>query len=376
VTTRIKTPLLACRLKHFGLKARPVSGVSLLKYAVCCAFLSTLIFASAAGLTAKNSANNTPNDAPLQVLGKILFFSKKLSVNNDIACATCHDPANAYADGRAVARSRDDRDAQRIGQHIDQRIFQQNQRNTPSLLTSTKYTRWSWDGRNQTLEAQVLEPLFSANEHGFSSERQLLATVRDTPTLAESYMHAYGNNSPFTMENIAAALASYVRHIGNTADQHTSKPLAPTLQVTEGRALFNTKAGCAQCHEPTTGFTDNQFHLRYQGALEPSNAMQSAINRMRLQTNSSKYQRNAQDATIASLGAFVAHLDPQDIGKFRTPSLLYVARTAPYMHDGSVTALRDAIEIETKIRAPKTDFSRAEIDALTAYVSSLGGFGN
>ncbi len=100
-------------------------------------------------------------------------------------------------------------------------------------------------------------------------------------------------------------------------------------------------------------------------------ATREAINRLRLKTNTSKYQRNSHDATVASLGAFVATLDPNEIGKFRTPSLLHIARTAPYMHDGSVATLRDAIQIEVKVRAPQVRLSEEEIEALVAYLAKL-----
>lgn len=235
---------------------------------------------------------------------------------------------------------------------------------------TTQYTRWSWDGHNQSLDTQVLEPLFSTREHGLTNERHALAIIRDTPTLASPYARAFGNESPFTIDNIAAALAAYVREIGNGEKTPSATPSA---QIEQGRKLFNGKAECAQCHDPARGFTDNQFHLGYQGAPKETEATRLAINRLRLKTNTSKYQRNSHDAVVANLGAFAATLDPNDIGKFRTPSLLHVARTAPYMHDGSASTLREAIQIEMKMRAPQERFSDAEIGALSAYLVTLGG---
>ena len=312
------------------------------------------IFLIAAFCISSNAANaNDDHTSSLIALGKTLFFSKVLSANRDIACATCHDPAHSYSDGRAVA----------IGNHD-----QHGQRNTPSLLNATKYTRWSWDGHNQSLETQVLEPLFSTREHGLANERHALAIVRDTSTLAIPYARTFGNDSPFTIDNIAAALAAYVREIGKTI---TTQQITLSAQTERGQKLFNGQAGCAQCHDPTHGFTDNQFHVGFKGKPKETESTRTAINRLRLKTNTSKYQRNSHDPIVASLGAFAATLDPNDIGKFRTPSLLHVARTAPYMHDGSVVTLREAIQIEMKIRAPKVNFSDAEIEALTEYLSSL-----
>lgn len=216
----------------------------------------------------------------------------------------------------------------------------------------------------------MLEPLFSANEHGLANEREALAIIRDTPALSSQYTNAFGGAAPFTIDNVAAALAAYVRELGSVEATRATSPNR-TAQIDQGRALFDGKAGCARCHDPDRDFTDGQFHLRYQGPLEQTKATHAATNRLRLKTNTSKYQRNTSDATVSSLGAFAASLDSNDIGKFRTPSLLYVARTAPYMHDGSVTTLREAIQLEWKIRTPQTAFSSAEIDALSAYLASM-----
>jgi cytochrome c peroxidase len=337
---QIKTLALARTFSHLWLELRPGYGVFVCLLAIFC--------------TSSSFANANDNHASsLIALGKTLFFSKALSANRDIACATCHDPAHAYSDGRVVAQ----------GSH-----GQLGQRNTPSLLTTTQYTRWSWDGHNTSLETQVLEPLFSTREHGLANERHALTIIRDTPTLASPYARAFGNESPFNIDNIAAALAAYVREIGNTA----TTPLATSsAQIEYGQKLFNGKAGCAQCHDPKRGFTDNQFHLGRNGIPKETEDTRTAINRLRLKTNTNKYQRNSHDAIVASLGAFAATLDPSDIGKFRTPSLLHVARTAPYMHDGSVATLREAVQIEMKIRVPNIKLSSEETDDLTIFLKNI-----
>jgi cytochrome c peroxidase len=342
VKIQIKTPALASIVSYFCLKLPYNAGVSICLVALFC--ISS---------TCANASDD--HTASLIALGKTLFFSTSLSANRDIACATCHDPAHTYSDGRVVARGS---------------YGQPGQRNTPSLLTTTQYTRWSWDGHNQSLETQVLEPLFSTREHGLANERHALAIIRDTPALALPYARTFGNDSPFTIDNIAAALAAYVREIGKTI---TTQPTTLSARAEQGQKLFNGKAECAQCHDPARGFTDNRFHFGYEGAPRETEATRAAINRLRFKTNTTKYQRNSQDPIIASFGAFAATLDPNDIGKFRTPSLLHVARTAPYMHDGSVTTLREAIQIEMKIRASQLNFSDAEIEALSAYLVTLGG---
>ena len=294
--------------------------------------------------------------------GKSLFFDPRLSADGNTACASCHHPDAVYADARATPLLRTDaKHATRAGS-----------RNTPSLLLSTYYTRWSWDGRNTSLEAQVLEPLFSAAEHGFREARDVTTLIARTPTWASEYANAFGASSVFTIENIARALAQYVRSLAPAQARTGAGEAAKTLNDAEsrGQTLFNGTASCASCHNPTTAFTDNAFHLRYQGEIVIDTAMQAAMNRVRLRTLSSKYHRATNEPLIASFGAFAATLDPKDLGTFRTPSLWFVARTAPYMHDGGVATLREAVTIEAQRRATAA-LSSDEIDALTAYLRTL-----
>ncbi len=292
------------------------------------------------------------NSAALIAFGKTLFFDPRLSVDGTLSCASCHDPAKAYADGRALAVGR----GGAVGV-----------RNTPSLLTSAHYTRWSASGHHDTLAAQVLEPLFSASEHGFTSEREVTALIRDTLEFATPYRAAFGTAATFTITRVAESLAAFVRSLALSSVPAATRE---SLAATQGRALFAGKAQCASCHNPSTAFTDNQFHLGAGGGVERNATVIAAMNLARLRVSDGKYQRSA-NADVARLGAFVATLDPADVGKFRTPSLLHVARTAPYFHDGSAATLREAIVIEMK-RNPQVQLSTLEIDQLLDYVREIG----
>jgi cytochrome c peroxidase len=306
--------------------------------------------------TSAASAQPQPNTNVID-FGRSLFFDPRLSIDGKVSCASCHRPDSAYADARATPSMRtDDTGNAIIGA-----------RNTPSLLATSLYTRWSWDGRNGTLEAQVLEPLFSRTEHGFRHAREITSAVARDPSMATAYKRAFGESTAFLIDNIALALAQYVRSLSPAL---ASSERALTEIERHGRKLFNGDAKCATCHNPSTAFTDNAFHLRHQGEIAVDTTVQNAMNRLRLRTLSSKYQRTTAEPLIAGFGAFAATLDPADLGKFRTPSLLYVSRTAPYMHDGSIATLNDAVRVESK-RGGVT-LLPADIDALVAYLQTLG----
>ncbi len=293
--------------------------------------------------------------------GKALFFDPQFSADGKVACASCHRGDAAYADAQATPHVRtDDAGNAVVGA-----------RNTPSLLTTSLYSRWSWDGRNRTLEAQVLEPLLSRAEHGFRDTREVATAVAQNTTLMSAYQRAFGESSAVLIDNIAIALAQYVRSLTPLparAPTYETRALSEIEQ--RGQKIFQGEAKCARCHQPSTAFTDNAFHLRHQGEITIDTNVQHAMNRLRLRTLSSKYQRATADPLIASLGTFVATLDPADLGKFRTPSLLYVAHTAPYMHDGSVGTLHDAVRIEGAQRGGVT-LLPTDVDALVAYLQTL-----
>jgi cytochrome c peroxidase len=305
---------------------------------------------------AASHAQTHVESGTLIALGKALFFDKALSVDGNIACASCHDPAQAYADGKALAVGR----GGRVGT-----------RNTPSLLNAAMHTRWSWSGNHTSLEAQVLEPLFSANEHGFLHEREVALKVRDTPSFNALYRAAFGENAAFTVEHIAQALAAFVRSLARHDLPPAFEKKVGGDAAARGRVLFDGVAECASCHRPATAFTDHQFHLQARGPAPPSAALTAAMHQVRHRVGGSKYQR-ANTPEVAQLGAFVATWNPADVAKFRTPSLLHVARTAPYFHDGSVTHLRDAIVMETTRRKAHTALASDQIDDLLAYLKTLG----
>lgn len=291
--------------------------------------------------------------AAVHTLGKALFFDQRLSADGTVSCASCHRPESAYADTRATSRGHGGA---------------AGVRNTPSLLNVRHYTRWGWDNRNAFLAAQAVEPLLSSTEHGFADARQFLSQLKSIPALAEQYRHAFGNESPFTLENVGIALAAFVR----TLPEPSAVRESSDAHVVRGKELFAGKAACNQCHTAATGFTDNRLHPGYEGRSQVDAATQAAMDRVRLRTLTSHYRRALNEPAIARLGGFVSTLDPADIGTFRTPSLMHVARTAPYMHDGSIATLRDAVLVELRLRAPGAALTTAEVDALLAYLNTLG----
>jgi cytochrome c peroxidase len=256
--------------------------------------------------------------------GRSLFFDKRLSRDGTLACATCHDPKRAFSDGRPVA----------LGINASQ-----GARNAPALINRGYGRLFFWDGRAQSLERQALQPIVSPLELGL--------------TVAE-----LERRTGMGAREVAGALASYVRTIrsgDSRFDRYAAGQLnALTPLEKAGLGVFRGRGGCTSCHVGPN-FTDEQFH------------------------NTGVAWR---DGRLLDQGRFGVSGADRDQGAFKTPTLREVARTAPYMHDGSLATLEDVINfysdggranpyLDLDIRP--LDFTAEEKRALGAFLRSLTG---
>ncbi|MCH8620550.1 cytochrome c peroxidase [Undibacterium sp. TS12] len=298
------------------------------------------------GLPAVSQAD----DAAKSTLGQQLFFDKKLSRDNTISCASCHQPEHAFSDARKLAQGING---------------QAGTRNTPSLINAVFNQSQFWDGRRSTLESQAADPFLNAREHGLPDAAALLAKLRHDPAYRLPVQKAYGiAPNALQLQHITGALASFERTLvaGNSAfDRYYYKnektSLTPAAQ--RGLQLFTGSAQCATCHKIDKNdalFTDNQFHGLGVGFKKIEARLPQLTQRLvrAQEQNNSLDQAVLSEEDIAELGRFAVTLNPADIGKFRTPSLRNVALTAPYMHDGSVATLAEAVELEIYYRSAES----------------------
>lgn len=259
----------------------------------CACEKATVLVPSPLGLPPQKL--KAPLDAAEIALGKRLFFDRKLSVDNTVSCATCHNPETGFADARKVSVG--------VG-------GRSGTRNAPTVLNAAFWQVQFWDGRAATLEEQALGPISNELEMNHRPE-QLLAKLNADP----DYRSAFGNQK-ITMDRIARAIAAYERTLvsGNSPmDRYlfAGDKNAISDEAAHGLKVFGRH--CVSCHTITQEhalFTDQSFHNVGVGL------------------NS--------EGELTDLG--------RGRGEFRTPSLRNVARTAPYMHDGSLKTLRQVVD--------------------------------
>lgn len=219
-------------------------------------------------------------------LGRRLFRDRRLSRDRSIACSSCHDPDRAFSDGRPVA----------VG--INRQV---GRRSAPALINRGYGRVFFWDGRAASLEEQVLQPLQDPKEMNM--------------TLAEASARL-----GLPSGDISRALASYVRSIlsGNAPfDRFRNGDLrALSSEQQAGLQVFRGKGNCTACHVGPN-FTDERFH------------------------NTGVAWR---DGSLVDQGRFAVTGTMEDRGAFKTPTLREIARTAPYMHDGSLVSLDEVVD--------------------------------
>ena len=282
-------------------------------------------------------------------LGKQLFNDPRLSADGTVRCASCHIPEKNYSDGRRIA----------LGVY-----GRTGTRNTPSLavINAAKDETFFWDGRRSTLEQAVLDPLTNPMEMGLHDQTELIQKIEQNQGYRTSFAQAFSNpKAIITPEEVATALAAYLHtlHAPDSAyDRYAMQndQAALNQRAKLGLAIFKGKGRCAECHllegSPAM-LTDHDYHRTGVGLdsinQELPTLTQGVIDRSL--RGAAIGDRIANHVDESQLGRFNVTLDPADIGLFRTPSLHAVALTAPYMHDGSVPTLDEAIDREVYYRS-------------------------
>ncbi len=263
-------------------------------------------------------------------LGKLLFFDTRLSGDRALSCATCHVPSKAWTDGEALSAG-----------YPGTKYF----RNTPTLLNAAvNYQKLNWDGRFTSSDMDSLVRDFVTESHWLMADgRLVIERLRQVPEYEAFFQAAYGGEP--TLGRFLGAVSAFVRTL-KTGDNALDKFLKGdnTALGPEARAgydLFKGKAGCAQCHSGTN-LTDGKFHnLGVPANPEILNDPLRLITlRKFLRTHGVPNYANTADDP----GLFVITQENEDRGKFRTPSLREVAKTAPYMHNGALKTLDDVVE--------------------------------
>lgn len=356
-------------------------------------------------------------DHPLAIeLGRQLFFDTRLSGNNTVSCASCHQPHRYFTDGRALAVGLGTADRNSMG------------------LTGVAYSPWLfWDGRKDSLWSQALEPLENPVEHG-ANRTQLVRLIAQDNHYREQYLAVFDADSAQPMldqfadstrfpdaspkgnpqqqqawlalsdehqhqinrifSNLGKALAAWQRTLPlmPSAFDHYAAQLQDTPDVQQrdslsrdeinGLRLFLGKAQCINCHNGPL-FTNNAFHntavLSAPGVLPAPGRSQGLRLAQADPFNCLGVYSDADPAQCQELR--FARGGDEMIGAQRTGSLRNLAYTAPYMHAGQLATLDAVIDHYNRARVAVVGHNEAkplalravEKRQLKAFLNSLNG---
>jgi cytochrome c peroxidase len=331
----------------------------------------------------RDPTNRVADSAPAAALGQFLFFDTRLSANGEIACATCHQPARGFSDGRAVAMG-----------------LAPGRRNTPSLLNAALNHWFFWDGRADSLWSQALQPLEGPREEG-GDRLHIVHRVAADAALSTAYQRVFGKLPPLAdiarfpaharpdpdprspiaqawqamapadrteinraFSNLGKAIQAYERQLVSgrapfdtyveglrTGDSSKTAALSP--EAVRGLKLFVGAAGCGACHTGPS-LSDGEFHnlglpLLPGAEPDPGRAAGMTLLRADIFNAAGPFSDDPTGTAEQRLG-FLPPPQSQ-LGAFKTPSLRNVALTAPFMHDGRFATLPEVLEFYAQGKA-------------------------
>ncbi|MBI2154117.1 MAG: photosynthetic protein synthase I [Candidatus Rokubacteria bacterium] len=300
-------------------------------------------------------------------LGKYLFFDTRLSGDGGVSCDSCHDPATGWGDGKALSTG-----------YPGSEYF----RNAQTLLNAAYYRRNYWDGRlaGTDLPTTVRDHLTEA--HFMQVDGRLFAErLKQVPEYMEMFQKAFGGEPTFgrTLNGIAAFLKTLTSRNAPIDRYLKGDTSALSADAREGLGLFQGKAGCIQCHGGAL-LSDQKFHALGVPANPDvfANPLRHITFRRFFRTLGAPNAENYREDP----GLYAVTKERADWGKFRTPSLREVSRTAPYMHNGSLATLEDVVAFYDRgggqhpNKSPHLrplGLTTAEKRALVEFLKSLSG---
>lgn len=327
-----------------------------------------------------DTSNGIYNNPLAQAFGKKLFFDPVLSSSGAMACASCHQPDKAFADGLAVAQG-----------------VTLLERNTPSLLNTAQNHWFGWGGESDSLWSHSIVPILAEQEMAASAEfiqQQIVRSIDYSQEYTNLFAKSPSSQSrEQVLVNIAKALAAYQQTLVTAASEfdafrdallenNIQKAVDYSLSAQRGLKLFIGKGQCHLCHFGPN-FSNGEFGdvgIPYFTVSGVDPGRYNGIKKLK----ASPYNRlgNYSDSKEQSSRTASVSLQHRNFGEFKVPSLRGVRHTAPYMHNGSLATLKDVVHHYSTVSEERLhadgemiiqalNLSPQEIDDLLAFLKTL-----
>lgn len=267
----------------------------------------------------------------LVALGKALYHEKHLSKNGNISCASCHDLSTYGVDNKPTSPGTDGKNGER---------------NTPTTYNAFRQFKQFWDGRADSVEAQATGPVTNPIEHGLADEAQLVAKIKDKAELVDGFKKAFpGEADAVTAENFRRAVGAFERTLVTKSrwDEYLDgNQKALTNEELVGLDTF-LKVGCITCHVNRT-LGGHMFQKT--GLVKPYSSPDTG----------------REQVTKSETDRFL----------FKVPNLVNVEKTAPYLHDGKMATLEEAVHLMGEMQLGQS-LKPEQVDAIVTFLKSTTG---
>lgn len=280
----------------------------------------------------KTSYGQDLNHDEIAALGRLLFYDTRLSQNNSIACANCHQQNKGFADDKAFSNG--------LRNH-------KTTRNAMTLVNNASQISHFWEGRDGIIDDHILSPVSNHIEMGMKNTEELVEKLSEIEAYNRLFNHVYGKpiNGKLITKSLSTFIASIVSYNSKFDKGATSNYTNFTNAERTGKALFFGKAKCGRCHQG-----DNYA---------------------------------ASWRKYANIGLAMQYEDQgAGEGRFKVPSLRNIALTGPYMHDGRFETLEEVVNhytdgienhpfLDSELRQGKIELTEVEKGQLIDFLHTL-----
>jgi cytochrome c peroxidase len=302
-------------------------------------------------------------------LGRVLFYDKKLSLNNTVSCGSCHLQSKGFADDKALS----------VGFNGERTT-----RNSMAICNTAFSKGFFWDKRAMAIEDLVLQPVRNHIEMGMESTASLVGKLKKVDYYSELFNRAYGSNE-IDAKKVNEALTEFLSSMvsaDSKFDQGKKDNFANfTAQEAQGKTIF--QQNCNSCHSGSS-FNRNTWDQ------ENSESANIGLDENYTDAGIGAFAKGINDNLPNVTTGVVNGNDLTNNGVFKVPSLRNVGLTGPYMHDGRFATLEQVVEhynsgiqnhpsldwrltqnTNQKVAPKRFNWSEAEKASLVAFLKTL-----
>ncbi len=266
------------------------------------------------------------------LLGRALYYEKRLSASNEISCNTCHLLDNFGSDGRKTSEGHK---------------HQVGKRNSPTVYNAAGQFTQFWDGRAKDVEEQAKGPIVNPVEMAMQDEKSVMAELKKVKWYREQFKKAFPEDKePLTFDNLAKAIGAFERKLVTPSRWDKFLGGDKTALTSAEKAGFKkfTDVGCNTCHAGP--YLGGQMYQKL-GLAKP----------WPKEDDLGRYEVTKQDS---------------DKMFFKVPTLRNVEKTPPYFHDGSTSSLEEAVKLMARHQLGK-EIADTDVASLVAFLKALTG---